>query len=114
MAKKTYTVLNPVEFDHQRFEIGAAIDLDDKDAAPLLTVKAVELAPNQTASATVPTDEAERLAAIVAAVAQIDPANPDLWLKDGKPATEAIAAITGWPLTAAERNAAWASMQPTV
>ncbi len=62
--------------------------------------------------ATPPEDDAARLAAIKDAIGKLDNANPDLWLKDGKPATEAIAAITGWPVTAADRNTVWADIQP--
>lgn len=59
------------------------------------------------ADKTVPTDKNERLAAITAAIGQLDPNDPDLFLKDGKPKIEAIAAITGWLVSAKERDAAW-------
>lgn len=36
MAKKTYTVVNAVVHDDERYEPGDAIDLDDKFAKPLL------------------------------------------------------------------------------
>lgn len=112
MAKKTYNVLTPVEFDHERFEVDTTINLEDKDATPLLAVKAIELAATQTpGAATAPTDPAERQAAIVSAIGELDPNNPDLWLKDNKPDTAAISAVLGWLVTAAERNAAWASIR---
>ena len=58
-----------------------------------------------------PFDAQERLAAITAAIAQLDPSNMDAWLKDGKPNTEAITAVLGWSISAAERNTAWAALQ---
>ena len=113
--KKTYLILSPVEHDDVRYEIGASVLLSDADAAGLLAVSAVALDASGPAVAdapVVPMDAGERQTAIIAAIGQLDPANNDLWLKDGKPSSDAIAAITGWPLSATERNSAWASMQP--
>lgn len=98
--KKAYITLSPVEHDNERFEAGASIDLDDSQAEPLLKVGAIA-----------GVDANARPAAIIAAIGQLDKDNPDLWLKDGKPDTNAIAEITGWSVSAAERNAAWASLQ---
>ena len=53
-----------------------------------------------------PEDPAIRLEAIRAAVSQLDKEDAALWTAGGKPKTEAIAVITGWPVTAAERDAA--------
>lgn len=57
---------------------------------------------------TVPEDPAVRLEAIRAAIGQLNKEDAALWTAGGKPKTEAIAAITGWPVTAAERDAATA------
>lgn len=54
---------------------------------------------------TVPEDPAVRLEAIRAAIGQLDKEDGALWTAGGKPKTDAIAAITGWPVTAAERDA---------
>lgn len=54
----------------------------------------------------VPDDPDIRFDAIRAAVEQLDKGDAGLWTKGGKPTTEALAAITGWPVTAAERDAA--------
>ena len=56
----------------------------------------------------VPEDPAVRLEAIRAAIGQLNKEDAALWTAGGKPKTEAIAAITGWPVTAAERDAATA------
>lgn len=53
-----------------------------------------------------PTDPAELAAAIKAAVNTLDQDNTDLWTAGGKPKTESIAAVTGYPVSAAERDAA--------
>jgi hypothetical protein len=53
-----------------------------------------------------PDDPAVRLEAIRAAIAQLDKEDAALWTAGGKAKTEAIAAITGWPVSAAERDAA--------
>lgn len=49
-----------------------------------------------------------RLDAIRVAIGELDKEDAALWTAGGKPKTEAIAAITGWPVTAAERDAATA------
>ena len=64
-------------------------------------------APNNGASA-VPEDPAVRLEAIRAAIGQLNKEDAALWTAGGKAKTEAIAAVTGWPVTAAERDAATA------
>lgn len=110
MPKKTYNVLSPVDHDNQRIEPGAMIDLEDQAAAPLLTAQVIELAVGQAAAATVPTDPAERQAAIVTAIGQLNPGDAALFTGAGVPKTEAIAAITGWPVSAKERDAAWAQI----
>jgi hypothetical protein len=111
MSRKQYAVKTVVDHDNKRYEIGSTIDLDDEQAESLLALKAIE-GPTGDAELQVPTDAKERLAAIVTAIGKIDLNNTDLWLKDGKPASEAIAAVLGWSVTAAERNAAWAIINP--
>jgi hypothetical protein len=41
MAKAKYKVLDPVEHNKKRYEVGAEIELDEVDAAPLLALKAI-------------------------------------------------------------------------
>ena len=109
MSKKTYTIVTAVDHDNQRYEPGASITLNDEQAETLVIAKAIT-GPTGDAPSDVPTDAAERLAAITNAIGQLDPNNTDQWLKDGKPSGEAIAAVLGWPVTAAERNAAWTTL----
>ena len=113
--KKTYTVLSAIRHNGTHYAEGEAFLLSDEDAAELLSVGAVlldETGPTEEDLPVVPSDAAERQAAIITAIGQLDPANGDAWLKDGKPSSDAIAALTGWPLSAPERNSAWAAMQP--
>lgn len=60
------------------------------------------------ASVTKPDDPAEVVLAILAAIGQLNKEDTALWTAGGKAKTEAVAAITGWPVTAAERDAALA------
>lgn len=53
-------------------------------------------------------DESGRHAAIKTATFKLDPANADLWTAQGLPKTEPLSAITGWTVSAADRDAAWA------
>ena len=50
MATKTYTVKTPVNHDNTPYEPGASIELEQKDAAPLLQVGAIEPAPKEAAA----------------------------------------------------------------
>lgn len=105
---KTYNAETPIRFNGKRYEIGSQIELEDKDAKPLLISKSISGGKEATPTAPVgPTDPAERAAAITAAIGKLDKENPELWTKAGVPNTTAIQAITGWPVTAAERNEAW-------
>lgn len=108
---KTYNVLTAVDHNNKRVDPGATINLEDEAAAPLLAVQAIELAAQQDTTVTVPSDPAERQIAIAAAIGKLDPGNTNLWLKDGRPDINAIAEITGWPVSAAERNVAWTQIQ---
>lgn len=94
-----YELLEPVRFCGEDFSFGQTIDLEERDAAPLLALKAI--APVGRAG------DAERLATIVAAITQLDPGNAEQWLKDGRPKSDALAVYTGFLLSAAERDAAW-------
>ena len=103
--KKRYTVLSPIRFHGKDYAIGTQIDLEDSEAAALhegAVDGAEEITP-----LSAPADEVERIAAVVAAIAKLDTANPGQWLKDGKPKTDALSALTGWPVVAADRDAAW-------
>lgn len=109
MIKKLYTVLTAIHTD-RRYEPGEMIDLGEVDAAALIAVRAIDAVAVGEVSGTPPDPDA-RQAAIVDAIAQLDADNPDVWLRDGKPDAAALAEITGWTVSAAERNAAWASVQ---
>lgn len=105
---KTYITIEPIRHDGKDIPPGSTIELDDKQAEALIACKAIEA--DGKAAVVAPTDPAERQAAIVAAIATLDADNGDLWLKDGKPNADAINAVLGYTVTAAERNAAWAEI----
>jgi hypothetical protein len=107
--KKKYEVLSPVDHDKVRYEIGKSIDLEDKDAAGLLALNVIKLA-EVSAAPSAPADEAELLTAITDAIGKLDVNDKALWSKGGSPKTEAIAAVTGWPVSAAYRDTAWAQI----
>jgi hypothetical protein len=107
---KKYSVLSPIIRNKQRYEIGDTIELEDgKEVIALRAAGAIgdEVEP---VAPTAPTDPAERLAAIIAACGQLDPANKDLFIASGAPKTESLAVILGWPVSGKERDAAWAEI----
>jgi hypothetical protein len=57
-----------------------------------------------------PTDPAERAAAIKSAIAKLDTTDASLWTGTGMPKVPAIAAVTGWEVTQAERDAVWSEI----
>lgn len=116
MEKKSYEVTSPIRHDGKKYGIGSTIELNEKEATDLRAAGAIggEVIEKEPTAPTIPTDPAERLAAIVAAIGKLNPDDASLWLKDKRPDVAAITAITGWPVSAAERNDAWASMQPAV
>ena len=98
-----FEVVSPVKHDGVLYRIGEFIEGQLEHLEELLHIGSLKVAPDA--------DPQARLEAVKAAIVQIDPANLDLWLKDGKPATEALAAITAGPVSAAERDADWAALQ---
>lgn len=109
MPPKTYNVDSPIKHDGKEYAIGDQIDLDEKEARDLVEAKILSNATSKAESngQTAPADDAERLAAIVEAIGKLDAGDKSLWTNGGAPKTESIAAITGWPVVAADRNAAW-------
>jgi hypothetical protein len=59
-----------------------------------------------------PIDPDALVSAIRAAIATLDPADAALWTAQGKAKLDAIGSVTGWPVTAAERDAAQAAAEP--
>jgi hypothetical protein len=102
-----FDVLSPFKHDGVLYKIGEVIEEEAEKLAEMIGLGHAK--PSN--APVVPTDPAERLAAIRAAIGNLDPANLDLWLKDGKPSADAIVAVTGWPISAAERNDAWTALQ---
>jgi hypothetical protein len=64
------------------------------------------------AAAAAPTDPDERLAGIKAAIGALDPEAADHFTKGGKPDANVLSDRLGWRVGSAERDAAWAAMQP--
>lgn len=109
---KTYTILLPFRDADGNHKPGDPdVQLSDSDAEELLEIGVI-----QELQSTVPTDSAERQAAIIEAIGKLDTEDSDLWLRDGKPDVSALVGLLGWPVSAAERNAAWesASLLPKI
>lgn len=108
MAKKTYEVLSPVNYDGVRYEVGDPIDVEDKHAKSLK--ESGDIGPQSEKSSTAPESEDDRIAAIVIAIGKLDKADTALWTTAGTPKTDGLTAVTGWPVAAKERDAAWAQI----
>jgi hypothetical protein len=104
-----YQVLTPLRRDGKVIAAGKTVELSDADAKALLRCKAVAIAEaGDEPSLDPPAAEPEDLAAVIG---RLDKAAEGLWLKDGRPDTRALSDAAGRPVTAAERDAAWAAWQ---
>jgi len=92
-------------FEADAAEVGGMVESSLVEAVGVLG----RAAPSTPAA---PTDPAKRQSAIIAAIATLDANDGDLWLRDGRPDASVLADLLGWSVSAAERNAAWAAMQP--
>lgn len=110
MSSKKYSVLSRVNHDNIDYEIGSSIELEADLAEPLLKVNAIG---NSEVEVKAPAPEGEaRVEAIKAAIAGLDTADTALWLKDGKPQSGAISNVTGFVVSAAERDSVWETVKP--
>lgn len=105
---KTYQVENQIKLDGKRYAVGSSIELDDAQAAKLRAGGFILDAPEQGRPADL--TPAERHAAIVVAIGKLAKNDTSLWTGGGAPKTEAITAVTGWPVSGKERDAAWAEI----
>lgn len=88
------------------------VEVDEATALRLQEEQMLEVSADAAPAAPVaPTDPAERAAAIKDAIAKLDAANATLWKADGAPTTVAIETLTGWIVSAAERDAVWAEIK---
>lgn len=88
---------------------GAAPPAADTPAPTVPVETAAETTSTATpapAAPTKPEDPAAVVDAVKAAIAQLDQGNASLFTAAHKPKTDVLAALTGWPVTAAERDAA--------
>jgi len=81
---------------------------------PSATLAADTPAADAPSAPAIPADPAERALAIQNAIDKLDKADAALWTGSGSPTVTAIVAITGWQITAIERDAAWAELNKAV
>ena len=111
MATRTYVAKSPINHDGKFIPVEGKLEMDEKNAASLVEAGVIEEAPADKKQPEGPTDHAERSAAIKDAIGKLNVDNGELWLKDGRPDAKAIEGVTGWPVSAKERDAAWAELK---
>ncbi len=101
-------IVNPSKINGEIMQPGEdVLELDDADARALIeSGSAVEA--EMTPAPRKPEDGDQLGEAIRSATDQLDADDGEAWTKSGKPKTEAIEAILGYSVTAAERDAALA------
>ena len=120
---KAYTVQRNLAHNQVDYTPTHRIDLEDAEATSLVELGVItegydgdEPSTSVTNTNTnegpkTPTDAVERLNAISQAIGSLDANNDDLWSKSGHPTVEAITAVTGWKVSAAERDQVWKQIQ---
>ena len=107
-----YLVKQPLNYDHKEYGVDDVVNMPAKDAQALLEIDVLEETKQKSNVNPInkpekPTDETVLYAAIVDAVASLGEADTALWTKDGaKAQVAAIAAVLGYEVSAAERDAA--------
>lgn len=91
-----HRVLAPLRHDGLSYRPGDRVALTPEPARALLTAGAI--APADPDRSTVPDPLRQ-------AIAALDPHDPALWTRDGKPRLEPLSRLMGHPVSAAERDA---------
>lgn len=89
---------------------GDTANTDQLTEAPTGNTEATAPTAGDAAKTDKPTDATALAEMIKAAVSALDQQDPLLWTANGKPKVEAIAMVTGWPVTAEERDTALGSV----
>lgn len=117
---QTYPVLDSLRHNKKKYKQGDTVDLTADEAEPLLAIGVIgpldspadgEGGDKNEGGNNPPEDEGEKLKAIQDAIGALDKENEELWTNGGKPQVAAIEAVTGWTVSAKERDAVWAGMQ---
>ncbi len=109
----SYKCVDPILYKDKLHAPESSIELSEGDAAQLLELGSIIAldgggeAPKKQA----PTDEAERMFAIRDAISGLNLDLADNWTKSGIPQISAIEAVTGWPVSAKERDEVWVAMK---
>ncbi len=106
-----YTVKSPLRHDGKDCAVDSPVEMDEKTAAPLIAVGAIE-PESEKAPPAGPTDPAERLSAIKDAISRLDKDNKKLWTKSGLPDLAALEYVLEWRPAAPERDQAWQELNP--
>ena len=110
---KAYEVIGNIQHNGKKYAEGHTIDLNDANDAEAKELReAGVIGREKTQSApTAPPDDAKRITAIVDAIGKLNVDSADLWTGNGIPKTDALTALTGWPVTGKDRDIAWAQVQ---
>lgn len=107
METRSYTVTSPLKCDGERYAVGDPIELTSARGAHLVAAGAVKAPERDAEELAGEAAELEREQAIAEAIGQLDPENPDHFTKGGKPEVAAVEAITGFDISAKERDQVW-------
>jgi hypothetical protein len=104
-----FNVLTPLRHNGKLYSPGAVVEMTQQQAAALLGAAAITL---ETVSQkeTLPVFNEQKPAvetALSNAISGLEKTDQSLWMKDGRPRTEALSATVGHRITAKQRDQAW-------
>ncbi|MBF0445036.1 MAG: hypothetical protein HQL68_05560 [Magnetococcales bacterium] len=104
-----YNVLSPLRHNGEIFLPGAVVEMTQQQAAALLWAAAIEEKSVSKKEITLVSEDPKQAVEtdINKAIRGLDVKDQSLWLKNGRPRTETLAAIVGRRVSANERDQIW-------
>jgi hypothetical protein len=104
-----FTVLTPLNHNGHHYAPGAVVAVAEQQAAALLRVAALDHPPLYGTGIKFCAESLEPAVetTLATAIPRLNPTDPSQWTRDGRPRTEALAAIIGRRVSANERNRIW-------
>ncbi|MBF0193485.1 MAG: hypothetical protein HQL71_02965 [Magnetococcales bacterium] len=104
-----FIVLTPLRHNAKVYSPGAAVDMTQQQAAALIRAAAIAEKPFSQTEVKTANKELKKAEEtdLSKAINELDVKDKSLWMKDGRPRTEALIAIVGYRITAKERDINW-------
>ncbi|MBF0380689.1 MAG: hypothetical protein HQL69_06710 [Magnetococcales bacterium] len=107
-----FNVLTPLRHNGRSYCPGAVVEMTQQQAAALLRVAAIgETTVLQNGQSSPKNNKPNVDDDLITAINKLDSGDGSLWMKDGRPRTESLAALLGRRVSADERDKSWQQWQ---